>query len=259
MTKSQPEPESTSDATSETPEADETATSAEPDQVDATADEAVTTPAAATTAKKKSASEKATGKSGKSATATTTKAGTSKKSGNPAKAAAAKSEKGKTRRSKENIERIGKRPPIFSVRFVLMLALIVAGIVYITMTYRSLGANPPEEWFGYQVAQEDGSFATEGPRRWVWELDLWNYAIGFGAILLGLMIGSHRSTPLGRGNGVVVGMLGCFVVGLIWICTFYVFSNSLSDIWVLGALGQWNLVVGIAFMAVGFSFATKWE
>ena len=58
---------------------------------------------------------------------------------------------------------------------------------------------------------------------------------------------------------VVVGMLGCFLVGLIWICTFYVFSDDLSSLWVMNDLGQWNLVVGIAVMAVGFSFATKWE
>ena len=59
--------------------------------------------------------------------------------------------------------------------------------------------------------------------------------------------------------GVVVGMLGCFLIGLLWICTFYIFSDDLSDLWVFNDLGQWNLVVGIAFMAVGFSFATKWE
>ncbi|WP_338036348.1 cell division protein CrgA [Nocardioides oleivorans] len=77
--------------------------------------------------------------------------------------------------------------------------------------------------------------------------------------MLGLMVSAHPSTPLGRGRGVVVGMLGCFLIGLIWICTFYVFSDDLSRLWVLNDLGQWNLVVGIAFMAVGFSFATKWE
>ena len=77
--------------------------------------------------------------------------------------------------------------------------------------------------------------------------------------MLGLMISAHPSTPLGRGRGVVVGMLACFLIGLLWICTFYVFSDDLSNLWVMNDLGQWNLVVGIAFMAVGFSFATKWE
>ena len=77
--------------------------------------------------------------------------------------------------------------------------------------------------------------------------------------MLGLMISAHPSTPLGRGRGVVVGMLGCFLIGLLWICTFYIFSDDLSKLPIFNDLGQWNLVVGIAFMAVGFSFATKWE
>lgn len=145
------------------------------------------------------------------------------------------------------------RPKLLSVRFVLMVVLVLAGIAYIVMTWRALGANPPEDWGLYDILGE------EKTRRWVWELDLWNYAIGFGAILLGLMVGAHPSTPLGRGNGVVVGMLACFGIGLLWICTFYLFADNITDIWVFGALGQWNLVVGIAFMAVGFSYATKWE
>jgi len=64
---------------------------------------------------------------------------------------------------------------------------------------------------------------------------------------------------MGRGRGVVVGMLGCFLVGLLWICTYYVFSNNLEDIPVFNDLGQYNLLVGIGFMAVGFSYATRWE
>ncbi len=54
-------------------------------------------------------------------------------------------------------------------------------------------------------------------------------------------------------------MLGCFLIGLIWICTFYVFSNDPSKIWVMNDLNQFNLLVGIGFMAVGFTFATRWE
>ena len=54
-------------------------------------------------------------------------------------------------------------------------------------------------------------------------------------------------------------MLGCFLIGLIWICTFYVISNDLSRLPVFDDLGQKNLLVGIGFMAVGFTFATRWE
>ena len=76
---------------------------------------------------------------------------------------------------------------------------------------------------------------------------------------VGLIVAAHKSTPLGRGRGVVTGMLGCFLIGLLWICTFYVFSDDLTEIPVFNDLGQLNLIVGIALMAVGFTFATKWE
>ena len=91
------------------------------------------------------------------------------------------------------------------------------------------------------------------------DLGDWNYLIGFGLFLLGLAISAHPSTPLGRGRGVVVGMLGCFLIGLLWICTYYVVSDDPSAIPVMNDLGQYNLMLGIAFMAVGFTFATRWE
>ena len=96
------------------------------------------------------------------------------------------------------------------------------------------------------------------PLPWMANLDQWNYLIGFGLIFLGLIISSHKTTPLGRGRGVVVGMLGCFLIGLVWIVLFY-FTGSDSPIPVMKDLGQYNLMVGIGFMAVGFAFATKWE
>ena len=54
-------------------------------------------------------------------------------------------------------------------------------------------------------------------------------------------------------------MLGCFLIGLLWICTFYVISNNLYAVPVFNDLGQNNLFVGIGFMAVGFTYATRWE
>ena len=56
---------------------------------------------------------------------------------------------------------------------------------------------------------------------WMADLEKWNYLIGFGLIFVGLAVSAHKSTPLGRGRGVVVGMLGCFLIGLVWIVTFY--------------------------------------
>ena len=136
---------------------------------------------------------------------------------------------------------------LFTPRFIVALLLMAAGIGWLVFYYVQGRGNP------LAAPPVDGSPQV------VADLGLWNYAIGFGLLMVGLMISAHPSTPLGRGRGVVVGMLGCFLIGLLWICTFYVFSNDLSDLPVFNDLGQWNLVVGIAFMAVGFSFATKWE
>jgi hypothetical protein len=92
------------------------------------------------------------------------------------------------------------------------------------------------------------------------DLKRWNYAIGFGLAFLGLIVAAHKKTPLGRGRGVVVGMLGCFLLGLIWIVTFYFVGQETSvSIPVMDQLDQSNLLVGVGFMAVGFTYATKWE
>ena len=140
-----------------------------------------------------------------------------------------------------------ERAKTLSVRFVIALVLIVAGIAWLAWYYTAVRADPT----AFPPAK--------GSPKAIADLGRWNYAIGFGAIMVGLMVAAHPSTPLGRGRAVVVSMLACFLIGLVWICTFYVFSNDLSALPILNDLGQWNLVVGIAFMAVGFSFATKWE
>jgi hypothetical protein len=140
-----------------------------------------------------------------------------------------------------------EKTSLFTARFLIALLLVVAGIAWLVFYYAQARGNP------LAFPPVDGS-----PKA-VSDLGKWNYLIGFGLLMIGLMVAAHPSTPLGRGRGVVVGMLACFLVGLLWICTFYVFSDDLSKIWVFNDLGQWNLVVGIAFMAVGFSFATKWE
>lgn len=144
--------------------------------------------------------------------------------------------------------------PLVSVRFLIALLLIAAGIVYVVL------------WTLYlrDLRAFDGKGSEPTPMLpFMKGLDDWNWAIGFGALMIGLAISAHPKTPFGRGRGVVIGMLGCFVVGLLWICTFYVFADKVekdpSSIFLIGELGQLNLVVGIGFMAVGFTFATRWE
>ncbi len=124
------------------------------------------------------------------------------------------------------------------VRTGLALLLALAGIAWVVF---------------YTVHVHDA-----GSPAWAADLGKWNYAIGFGLVFLGLAVSAHPSTPLGRGRGVVVGMLGCFILGLVWIVVYYLFSQE-NDIPLLSDLGQYNLLVGIGFMATGFVFATRWE
>ena len=137
-------------------------------------------------------------------------------------------------------------------RCLVAAGLVVVGIVWI-IVYVNLAMDAAHYDAG------SGLPAPSNPLPLMADLGDWNFTIGFGLIFLGLIVSANKKTPMGRGRGVVIGMLGCFLIGLIWICTFYIFSDDLSRLWILNDLGQWNLVVGIAFMAVGFSFATKWE
>jgi drug/metabolite transporter (DMT)-like permease len=140
------------------------------------------------------------------------------------------------------------RGPVMSKRFIVALVLMVLGIAWMAYYYIAVRVDPNE------IPAPD-----PGSPKFMAELGDWNYLIGFGLLLIGLVVSAHPSTPLGRGRGVVVGMLGCFLVGLLWICTYYVFSNNLDDIPIFNDLAQKNLMVGIGFMAVGFTFATRWE
>lgn len=141
--------------------------------------------------------------------------------------------------------------PVLSVRFALAMTLVVLGIAWIIYYY--VGVRPEGE---FNSAGE--ALSAKGPG-FLQDLADWNYLIGFGALFLGLIISAHPSTPLGRGRGVVVGMLGCFLVGLVWIIVFYAIANDTSPVPIFNDLGQKNLFVGIGFMAVGFTFATRWE
>lgn len=141
------------------------------------------------------------------------------------------------------------RGPLVSARFIVAVVLMLVGIAWIIYYYTVVRVDPTA-----LTPQKAGSPAFMA------DLKRWNYLIGFGLFFLGLLLSAHPSTPLGRGRGVVVGMLACFILGLLWICTFYVISgDTLPKVAIFNDLDQWNLVVGIAFMAVGFSFATRWE
>ena len=132
-------------------------------------------------------------------------------------------------------------PRISVVRCAVSLLLVLVGIAWIVVYVAMAGPT------------SDGTSLT-----WMSDLGRWSYVIGFGLIFIGLATAAHPGTPLGRGRGVVVGMLGCFLLGLVWIVTYYVVGQN-ADVPLLTDLSQYNLVVGIGFMAVGFVYATHWE
>lgn len=105
----------------------------------------------------------------------------------------------------------------------------------------------------YLNVAKDGASLT-----WMGDLGRWNFLLGFGLLFVGLGLLANPSTPLGRGRGVVVGMLGCFLIGLVWIVVYYM-AGQPTTLPVLGDLQAYNLLVGIGFMAVGFVYATRWE
>lgn len=152
-------------------------------------------------------------------------------------------------RTKANPDAAGlEKDKVFSLRFIIALALMVLGIAWIVVQYTVVRVDPTD--FGGEPG---------GPSL-VADLNRWNYLIGFGLLMVGLVVAAHPATPLGRGRGIVIGMLGCFLIGMLWICIFYIFNGThLENLWVINDLGNYNILVGIAFMAVGFSYATKWE
>jgi predicted Abi (CAAX) family protease len=50
-------------------------------------------------------------------------------------------------------------------------------------------------------------------------------------------------------------MLGCLLIGLAWIATYYVSGQ----VYPIPALHQWNLVGGFALIVGGVMLATKWH
>ncbi|MGP3980759.1 cell division protein CrgA [Streptomyces sp. KR80] len=50
-------------------------------------------------------------------------------------------------------------------------------------------------------------------------------------------------------------MLALFLIGLAWIVVFYVTTGDMP----IGALGNWNIVVGFGFIAAGFVVSTQWK
>lgn len=54
-------------------------------------------------------------------------------------------------------------------------------------------------------------------------------------------------------------MLGLMILGLAWIVTFYLTSQSDGLGLPIPQIGQWNLAVGFGLIIVGFGLTTRWK
>ena len=50
-------------------------------------------------------------------------------------------------------------------------------------------------------------------------------------------------------------MVAGFLIGLLWIVTFYITSTRYP----IPNIGAWNMVVGFGFITVGFGLSTRWR
>lgn len=67
---------------------------------------------------------------------------------------------------------------------------------------------------------------------------------------------SRKPTRVGGRRWVAPVMVTCWILGLIWIVVFYLAGDSIKY---LRDLGNWNLVIGMGLIALGFVFSTQWE
>ena len=52
-------------------------------------------------------------------------------------------------------------------------------------------------------------------------------------------------------------MVTLFIVGILWVVTFYLTSSGLRL--PIPAIGQWNIAVGFAILLAGFGLSTRWK
>jgi len=64
-----------------------------------------------------------------------------------------------------------------------------------------------------------------------------------------------KAVRIGSPRWLVPVMVGCFVVGLLWVVTYYVTQTDYP----VGAWGLWNMGVGFGLIIVGFALSTRWK
>ena len=67
--------------------------------------------------------------------------------------------------------------------------------------------------------------------------------------------GTPRAVRVGSPPWLVPLMVACFVLGLLWVVTYYVTQTDYP----IGAIGLWNMGIGFGLIIVGFGLATRWK
>lgn len=66
---------------------------------------------------------------------------------------------------------------------------------------------------------------------------------------------SKKAVKIGSPRWVAPVMVGCFVIGLLWIVAYYI----APDAPLLKDLTYWNVVIGFGLIGMGFVISTKWK
>lgn len=66
----------------------------------------------------------------------------------------------------------------------------------------------------------------------------------------------RKAVKIGPRPWIAPLMVTLFLIGLAWIVVFYI---TRGDLPLMSELGNWNLLVGFAFIAAGFVVSTKWR
>jgi hypothetical protein len=64
-----------------------------------------------------------------------------------------------------------------------------------------------------------------------------------------------KAVRVGSPRWLVPLMVGCFVLGLLWIVVYYVTQTDYP----IASLHLWNMGIGFGLIIVGFGLSTRWK
>jgi hypothetical protein len=67
--------------------------------------------------------------------------------------------------------------------------------------------------------------------------------------------GTQKAVRVGSPRWLVPLMVGCFVLGLLWVVVYYVTQTDYP----IGGIGLWNMAIGFGLIIFGFMLSTRWK